>query len=84
MILEVRFDAFVSSYIVYAQSILIYSFYSIRHTIRCGVSMKRKEKGMGKLKFIENILKAASTLVAALVSFVKFIDMAFSMKTEQA
>jgi hypothetical protein len=46
--------------------------------------MKRKEKGMGKLKFIENILKAASTLVAALVSFVKFIGMAFSMKTEQA
>ena len=46
--------------------------------------MKRKEKGMGKLKFIENILKAASTLVAALVSFVKFISMAFGMKTEKA
>lgn len=63
---------------------LIYSFYSIKHTIRHGMSMERKETGMGKLKFIENILKAASTLVAALVSFVKFIGMAFSMKTEQA
>lgn len=39
---------------------------------------------MGKLKFIENILKAASILAAALVSFVKFIGMVFSMKTEQA
>lgn len=39
---------------------------------------------MGKLKFIENILKAASTLVAALVSFVKFVSMAFSMKEEKA
>ena len=46
--------------------------------------MEGKEKGMGKLKFIENILKAASTLVAALGAFVKFIGMAFSMKTEQA
>lgn len=46
--------------------------------------MKRKEKGMGKLKFIENILKAVTTLAAALMSFVKFIGMAFSMKTEQA
>ena len=63
---------------------MIYSFFSIRHTIRYGVSMERKETVMGKLKFIENILKAASTLVAALVSFVKFIGMAFSMKTEQA
>ena len=63
---------------------LIYSFFSIRHTIRCGVSMKRKETGMGKLKFIENILKAVTTLVAALTAFVKFIGMAFSMKTEQA
>lgn len=39
---------------------------------------------MGKLKFLENVLKAASTLVAALMSFVKFISMAFSMKTEKA
>ena len=39
---------------------------------------------MGKLKWIENILKAASTLAAALMSFVKFIGMAFSMKTETA
>jgi hypothetical protein len=39
---------------------------------------------MGRLKFLENVLKAASTLVAALVSFVKFIGMAFSMKTEKA
>ena len=84
MILEVRFDAFVSSYIVYARYILIYSFYSIRHTIRGGVSMKRKETGMGKLKFIENILKAVTTLVAALTSFVRFIGMAFGMKTEKA
>lgn len=38
---------------------------------------------MGKLKLIENILKAASTLVVALVSFVKFIGMAFNMKTEK-
>jgi hypothetical protein len=39
---------------------------------------------MDRLKFLENVLKAASTLVAALVSFVKFIGMAFSMKTEKA
>lgn len=39
---------------------------------------------MGKLKFIENILKAVTTLVAALTSFVKFISMAFGMKTEKA
>ena len=39
---------------------------------------------MDRLKFLENILKAASTLVAALVSFIKFIGMAFSMKTEKA
>lgn len=39
---------------------------------------------MGRLKLIENILKAASTLVAALMSFIKFISMAFSMKTERA
>ncbi len=39
---------------------------------------------MGKLKFIENILKAVTTLVAALTSFVKFIGMAFGMKTEKA
>lgn len=70
--------------IVYEGSILIYSFYSIKHTIRCGVSMERKETSMGKLKWIENILKAASTLAAALMSFVKFISMAFSMKTETA
>ena len=39
---------------------------------------------MGKLKLFENILKAASTLTAALMSFVKFISMAFNMKTEKA
>ncbi len=39
---------------------------------------------MGRLKFLENVLKAASTLVAALMSFIKFIGMAFSMKTEKA
>ena len=39
---------------------------------------------MDRLKFLENILKAASTLVAALMSFIKFISMAFSMKTEKA
>ena len=84
MTFEVRVGVLVYSYIVYARYILIYSFYSIWHTIRCGVSMKGKETGMGKLKFIENILKAVTTLAAALMSFVKFIGMAFSMKTEQA
>lgn len=39
---------------------------------------------MGRLKFLENVLKAASTLVVALMSFIKFIGMAFSMKTEKA
>lgn len=39
---------------------------------------------MGKLKLFENILKAVTTLVAALTSFVKFISMAFCMKSEQA
>lgn len=39
---------------------------------------------MGRLKFLENVLKAASTLVAALMSFIKFIGMAFSMKTQKA
>lgn len=39
---------------------------------------------MDKLKLFENILKAVSTLIAALMSFVKFIGMAFSMKTEKA
>ena len=39
---------------------------------------------MGRLKFLDNVLKAASTLVAALMSFIKFIGMAFSMKTEKA
>ena len=39
---------------------------------------------MGRLKFLENVLKAASTLAAALMSFIKFIGMAFSMKTEKA
>ena len=39
---------------------------------------------MGRLKFLENVLKAASTLVAALMSFIKFIGMAFSIKTEKA
>ncbi len=39
---------------------------------------------MGKLKLFENILKAVTTLVAALTSFVKFISMAFGMKTEKA
>ena len=39
---------------------------------------------MDRLKFLENVLKAASTLVAALMSFVKFIGMAFSIKTEKA
>ena len=38
---------------------------------------------MDRLKFLENVLKAASTLVAALMSFIKFIGMAFSMKTER-
>ena len=84
MAFEGRRSVFVYSYIVYAQSILIYSFYSIKHTIRHGMSMERKETGMGKLKLFENILKAVTTLVAALTSFVKFIGMAFSMKTEQA
>lgn len=39
---------------------------------------------MGRLKFLENVLKAASILVAALMSFTKFIGMAFSMKTQKA
>ena len=39
---------------------------------------------MDRLKFLENVLKAVSTLVAALMSFIKFISMAFSMKTEKA
>lgn len=39
---------------------------------------------MDRLKFLENVLKAASTLVAALMSFIKFIGMALSMKTEKA
>lgn len=39
---------------------------------------------MDRLKFFEGILKAASTLVAALMSFIKFISMAFGMKTEKA
>lgn len=39
---------------------------------------------MDRLKFLENVLKAASTLVAALMSFIKFIGMAFSMRTEKA
>lgn len=39
---------------------------------------------MGRLKFLENVLKAASALVAALMSFIKFIGMAFDMKTEKA
>ncbi len=39
---------------------------------------------MGKLKLFGNILKAVSTLTAAIMSFVKFIGMAFSMKTEKA
>lgn len=39
---------------------------------------------MGKLKLFENILKAVSALTAAIMSFVKFIGMAFSMKTEKA
>ena len=39
---------------------------------------------MGKLKLFEHILKAVSTLTAALMSFVRFIGMAFSMKTEKA
>ena len=39
---------------------------------------------MDRLKFLENVLKAASTLVAALMSFIKFIGMAFSIKTEKA
>lgn len=38
---------------------------------------------MGRLKFLENVLKAASTLVAVLMSFIKFISMTFSMKTEK-
>lgn len=38
---------------------------------------------MDRLKFLENVLKAASTLVAALMSLIKFIGMAFSMKTEK-
>ena len=66
---------------------LIYSFYSIKHTIQCGggVSMKKKgETSMDKLKLCEKILKAVSTLIAAIMSFVKFIGMAFSMKTEKA
>ena len=39
---------------------------------------------MDRLKFLENVLKAASTLVAALVSFVKFIGLAFIIKSEKA
>ena len=39
---------------------------------------------MDRLKFLENVLKAASTLVAALMSFIKFIGMAFSKKKEKA
>lgn len=39
---------------------------------------------MGKLKLFENILKAVTTLVAAITSFVKFVGMAFSMKTKKA
>jgi len=38
---------------------------------------------MSKLRLFENILKAVSILVAALMSFVKFIGMTFSMKTEK-
>ena len=39
---------------------------------------------MDKLKLCEKILKAVSALTVALMSFVKFIGMAFSMKTETA
>ena len=39
---------------------------------------------MDKLKLFEGILKAASALVAALMSFVKFINIASAMKTEKA
>ena len=39
---------------------------------------------MGKLKLLEIILKAVATLTAALMSFAKFINMIFSIKTEKA
>lgn len=39
---------------------------------------------MGKLKLFEKILKAASALVTALVSAVKFIGMVAGMKTAKA
>lgn len=39
---------------------------------------------MGRLKIFENILKAASVLVTALVSVVKFIGMVAKLKTAKA
>lgn len=57
--------------------------YSI-NSVRCNEDGREGGDHMGKLKLFENILKAASTLVAALMSFIKFISMAFSMKTEKA
>lgn len=72
--------------IVFVDYILIYSFNSVKQIRRSGgVTGKRKGGAqMSRLKILENVLKAASALAAALMSIVKFIGVAVGLKTAKA
>lgn len=72
--------------IVFVDYILIYSFSSVKQIRRSGgVTDKRKGGAhMGRLKILENALKAVSALAAALMSIVKFIGVAARLKTAKA
>ena len=60
--------------IIYSKYILIYSYNGIKQ-IRCRyIKGKRREIGVKILKLFESILKAATALVAAVISIVKIID----------
>ena len=72
------------SFILYAKFIMIYSINSdeinINHLlVSCYKAYKMK--GEGKMKLLENILKAAAALIAAAMSIVKFVNIIRKMAT---
>ena len=60
--------------IVYTGYILIYSHNSIKQIRYRYIKGKRREIGVKILKLFESILKAATALVAVVISIVKIID----------
>lgn len=66
---------------VYDGSMAIYSIYSAENISAIIASLMRGRRILlGKLKLFENILKAASALIASAMSIVKFIGIIGKMK----